>query len=125
MSTNTRHRDKSSDTLPDEQIHELLSCTRRALALSVLHTDGPMTIRELADCLSRHEFGPDYDSDQRKRVYVALYQCHLPKLEDYGVIERNGEITLTEKARPVLWHLNNGYDRSGNGRLKRLAHHFF
>ncbi|WP_449404312.1 DUF7344 domain-containing protein [Halalkalicoccus subterraneus] len=28
-------------------------------------------------------------SDQRQRVYIALYQSHLPKLDDYGVIEYN------------------------------------
>lgn len=26
-------------------------------------------------------------SKQRQRVYIALYQSHLPKLDDYGVIK--------------------------------------
>ncbi|MFB6358651.1 MAG: hypothetical protein ABEJ96_06540, partial [Thiohalorhabdaceae bacterium] len=26
-------------------------------------------------------------STERKRVYVALYQCHLPKMDDIGVID--------------------------------------
>ena len=40
-------------------------------------------------------------SKERKRVYVALYQCHLPKMDDIGVVDFNqdrGHITLTEKA---------------------------
>lgn len=29
------------------------------------------------------------DSDQRQRVYISLYQSHLPKFDEYGVIEYN------------------------------------
>jgi predicted transcriptional regulator len=129
MSTDTPNAHKRTDGLPDAQIHEILSNERRALALSVLQTDGPMTLRELADCLARHEYGSDYNSAERKRVYVSLYQCHLPKLEDRGVIRREdrdcGEISLTDRAPAVVWHLNNGYEQSGGGRLKALAHRFF
>lgn len=127
MSTNAPATEKRSERLPDAQIHELLSAERRALALSILHTDGPLSLRELADAIARHEFGPGFDSAERKRVYVALYQHHLPKLDNYGVIDRDGnrEIRLTERANPVLWHLNNGYDRGGSGTLSTLARHFF
>jgi len=125
MSTNTRTHDKRNERLPQTAVHKLLSSQRRALALSILHTDGPMNIGKLADAMSKHEFGPGYDSSERKRIYVSLHQCHLPKLQDYGVINRDREITLTERANPVLWHLNNGCDRGGSGMLSTLADRFF
>lgn len=43
-------------------------------------------------------------SQQRKRVYVSLYQTHLPKLADTGLIEYDadaGDIELTERAMEV------------------------
>lgn len=38
-------------------------------------------------------------SDQRKRVYIGLYQCHLPKMDKLGVVEydkNRGRIELQD-----------------------------
>ena len=43
----------------------------------------------LAERIAARECGKDVsqiDSQERKRVYVALYQCHLPKMADVGAI---------------------------------------
>jgi len=48
-------------------------------------------------------------SDQRKRVYIGLYQCHLPKMDDAGVIDFDkdrGEIVLRESAEQLREYLD-------------------
>ncbi|MCL7416893.1 MAG: hypothetical protein M8354_03515 [Halalkalicoccus sp.] len=81
-----------------------------------------MRLSELADALAEWEM-EDEDAyvthKDRKRAYVSLYQTHLPKLDDAGVIEYNqprGTIELGPAYRdlrpylsyshtaPVVWH---------------------
>lgn len=40
-------------------------------------------------------------NDQRQRTYIGLYQSHLPKLDDYGVIEYNQDRGIIEPT-PLL-----------------------
>ncbi|MDG5776817.1 hypothetical protein VB773_21910 [Haloarculaceae archaeon H-GB2-1] len=47
---------------------------------------------------------------ERKRVYVSLYQTHIPKLEEVGLIEYekdSGVVTLTDKATEIDQYLTN------------------
>jgi len=49
------------------------------------------------------------DSQQRKRVYIGLYQCHLPKMDDAGVIEYNqtrGLVETNDSATPLYEYLD-------------------
>lgn len=51
--------------------------------------DGELTIGELAEQIAAWENDKpiaQISSTERKRVYVALYQCHLPKMDDVGVV---------------------------------------
>lgn len=112
-----------SDELTQDTVFDLLSNARRRLILSYLQqADEPVDIFELARKISAVENDIDVEdvSDkQEKRVYVSIYQTHIPKLESAGLIEYDsdsGELTLTnrttafeeflpseEPSRP--WHL--------------------
>lgn len=61
---------------------------------------GPGPISDISEKLASLEFGDDFGSSERKRTYVALYQVHLGRLEEAGVVEwdsqQNGEIGVGE-----------------------------
>lgn len=100
--------DRDAD-VPLDRTFEILKNERRRRVLTHLdRADGPVGIGVLAEALAAVEndtTAARVDSTQRKRVYVALYQCHLPKMAELGVVEydrRAGVVELTEDARPVL-----------------------
>lgn len=93
------------DQLSKDEIFDLLKNRRRRQILAYLsETDETATLSELAEQIAAWENDieiRELNSAQRKRVYVALYQTHLPKMDDAGVIEYNqdrGLITLLENA---------------------------
>lgn len=70
---------------------ELLKNSRRRETIAyLLEHDGTSTLSDLAEHIAALENGIEVielSSDQRKRVYIGLYQCHLPKLDKAGVID--------------------------------------
>lgn len=69
---------------------DLLSSWRRRLVFSYLGDNQRATLGEIAEHVAARENGVavgELSSNQRKRVYVALYQAHLPKMADAGVID--------------------------------------
>ena len=86
-------------------IFEILKNSRRREVIHFLRERGEqVSLGELAEHVAAIENETTTDaltSSERKRVYVGLYQCHLPKMDDIGVVDFNqdrGHITLTEKA---------------------------
>ena len=73
-----------------DTVFSLLSNSRRRAAIEVLRErDGTASVSDLATAVAAREHGVDAASlerKQRKRVYVALKQVHLPRLEDEGVV---------------------------------------
>jgi hypothetical protein len=98
----------SKSRLPQDLAFDLLSSRRRRLALYYLkrHSDGT-TVIELAEQIAAVENETDVESltkQQQKRVYISLYQTHIPKLAEAGVIDHDedtGEVTLTNLARDL------------------------
>jgi hypothetical protein len=87
----TPSRDPDAD-LGVGEVFELLQNQRRRRVLRYLttETDGRATLSDLAEHVAglENDVPPDrVTSTQRKRVYVGLYQAHLPKLDDYGVVD--------------------------------------
>lgn len=82
-----------SEPLPLDQIFEILRNQRRRYVLEYLDgKDGSVTLRELAEQLTAWENDKEPNeitSAERKRVYVGLYQCHLPKMDSTNVISFN------------------------------------
>lgn len=95
-----------SETISQNRAFDILSNARRRFILSYLSkSDGPVELRELADEVARWETGSDSLSrKERKRVYVSLYQTHIPRLNDAGVIDYDSEsglVQLVDRARDI------------------------
>jgi hypothetical protein len=105
--------EQSEDELPLDVTFEILKNRRRRLILGYLENEAdPTPIGELAEHIAAIENNIDtrqLDSQQRKRVYIGLYQCHLPKMDDAGVIEYNqtrGLVELNDSATPLYEYLD-------------------
>jgi hypothetical protein len=74
-------------------VFETLGNRRRRYVLHFLKqqdVEGPVTIRELSEQLAAWENGVDctaVEPKQRKRLYTALHQTHLPKMSQLGIVE--------------------------------------
>jgi hypothetical protein len=70
---------------------EILKNHRRREVLKYLRDEeSEVTLSDLAEHIAALENDTEValiTSSQRKRVYVGLYQCHLPKMADMGIIE--------------------------------------
>lgn len=98
---------------------ELLKNQRRRWVLKFLLQNGEAsTTGELAEHVAVLENDKEHvnglTSQERKAAYVGLYQCHLPKMDDYGVIRFNqarGRIELTEQAYQLEEYLERETER--------------
>lgn len=90
---------------------DILKNARRRYVLECLREhDGPVAIGDLSKYVAAREIGTDVSelcSQQRKRVYVTLYQCHLPRLDETGVVsfDTDGGIVLDEAAPQLYRYL--------------------
>lgn len=82
---------ENHDTLADDTLFELLASPRRRLLLSALSEhSGSRRLKALSRDIVAHEDGEepdDIDEDDVMRVYVALYQTHIPELNAHGLVE--------------------------------------
>ncbi|WP_254838782.1 DUF7344 domain-containing protein [Natronomonas marina] len=83
---------KDGEELDIGEVFELLKNERRRRVIRFLkeQEDGTTTLDVLAEHIAALENDIDVSqlsSSQRKRVYIGLYQCHLPKMDDFGVVE--------------------------------------
>lgn len=118
-----------SQPLPLNDVCHLLQNERRRNALRYIRevTDSygaddeavdSIRMRDVAEHVAAWEYDTtveQLDHDERKRVYIALYQCHLPKLDDAGVIEydrERGDIVPTDAIQELLLFLDWFDDRA-------------
>jgi hypothetical protein len=102
----SKNQEANPTELSVDRTFELLKNERRRRVLRYLLENGEAsTTGELAEHVAALENSKEdvnaITSKERKAVYVGLYQCHLPKMDDYGVIEFNqarGRVELTELA---------------------------
>lgn len=77
--------------LSQGDIFHLLQTSRRRETLRyLLEASGPVEMRDVAEHVAAREHETTVGqlrSSQRQRVYIPLYQSHLPKLDKHGVIE--------------------------------------
>lgn len=96
----------------DEDLDTLLSLIkneRRRLVIQIVAELGDDTItrREIAKRIAGIQNGVDeahLTNKEYKAVYVGLYQEHLPKLTDYGIVRFRGDsdrLEATEMTRDV------------------------
>jgi len=106
-----------SHGLTQDIAFDLLSSPRRRYVISYLQQHGgPVELGTLAEDVAAWENEVPVDeltSKQKKRVYVSLYQTHVPKLEEYGVVEYDGDtgnVTMTKRIDEFERYLTDGDD---------------
>jgi hypothetical protein len=100
-------------------VYDILKNTRRRRVLHLLHEDEEgTTLGDLAERIAAIENDKprtQLDAQERKRVYVGLYQCHLPRMDDAGVVDFDGDrgtVQLGAHSNQVYDHLESAEDES-------------
>jgi len=95
-------------------IFEVLKNRRRREVIRYLREhEQQVTLSDLAEHIAALENDTDVasiTSSQRKRVYVGLYQCHLPKMADMEIVHFNqnrGIVDLGPNAPQLYEYLDN------------------
>ena len=95
-------------------LFEALRVKRRRFVILMVDRFGQMDTGELADRITRHEVGDHFNTQDRKAVYVGLYQTHLGTLDDANLVEYN-KPRGTAKPSPLTGeaaaYIRDGYDR--------------
>ncbi|WP_265110949.1 DUF7344 domain-containing protein [Halosolutus halophilus] len=84
-----------------DEIFHLLQNERRRMVLRYLRgTEGPVRMRDIAEQVAAWEHDTTVEeltSTQRQRVYIPLYQSHLTKLDEAGVIDYQQNRGIVER----------------------------
>ncbi len=92
--------DAESPLTTDDVFHLLQNERRRNVLKYLRETDGPVRMRDVAEQVAAWEHDTTVEglsSDQRQRVYIPLYQSHLPKLDKAGLIEYQQNRGIVER----------------------------
>lgn len=107
----------NNDELSQDTVFDVLSSARRRETIAILREeDTPIELTTLAEIVAARENDTTVEalsSQDRKRVYVSLYQTHVPKLVDVGVVDHDsdsGDVWLTSKASEIEPYLQNPED---------------
>lgn len=110
----TKRTATSDDDGPSrDEVFSALSNNRRRNVITYLkyHDGDDARVRDIAEQLAAWENDleiPEVTYKQRKRVYTALHQSHLPKLAESGFIEYEsdrGLVSLTEESKQLEVYL--------------------
>ena len=100
------------DELSLDDLFFTLQNERRRLVLKYLsESEQVVEMRDVAEQVAAWEHDTTLaalTSDERQRVYIALYQSHLPKLDNVGLIEYNqsrGIIEQTQRMEQIVPYL--------------------
>jgi len=103
----------NGSNLEKGEIFDLLKNSRRRSIIQYLRAnDGYAELNDVAEHIAADENDitvRELSSDQRKRVYIGLYQCHLPKMDTLGVIEydkNRGTIELQDSVSQLLVYMD-------------------
>ncbi|MCG1007195.1 DUF7344 domain-containing protein [Halorubrum lacusprofundi] len=95
-----------------DEVFKALSNRRRRNVITYLKQhDDDARVRDISEQLAAWENDveiPEVTYKQRKRVYTALHQSHLPKLAGGGFIDyepNRGIVSLTEESRQLEMYL--------------------
>lgn len=112
--------EQSSDDDPrisEDDVFDVLRNGRRRIVLTyLLENDGRATVERLTKRVAAEEYDVDPEdvtAEQYKRVYTGIYQGHLPRMDDLGVVEFDEDrktVTLAESAGRVESYLRRGDD---------------
>jgi hypothetical protein len=98
----------SESRLSQDLVFDILSSPRRRYVLYYLRQSGePVELTTLAEHVAAWENDTTVEElteQERKRVYVSLYQTHVPKLDEANIVkydQETGEVGLAAGARQV------------------------
>ncbi|WP_435074253.1 DUF7344 domain-containing protein [Halorubrum sp. HHNYT27] len=98
------------EEITKDEVFEVLSSSRRRLILYNLHRRGGRAVlRDLARDTAEAESDDEVDDDVVKRFYISLYQTHVPKLEEVGLVQYDSDtktVSLTDRIEDVEAVLN-------------------
>lgn len=103
-------------------VYAAISNERRRFVLRYLNEHGSTPLDELAVALVDYEEEERWNAQDRKGRYVTLYQCHLPKLYECGLVDYedksgtihpDGPIDEVVEAMDVIEGIGEEGDRSG------------
>lgn len=93
------------------ELSDVLRNMRRRYALYYLHQqDGAVGLDEMTDQIAaweRDAEAGEVPSEQRRSVYNALYQTHLPRLEELGVVAFDSDaktVSLADRGKALELH---------------------
>lgn len=94
-----------SVALSADDLHHLLRVKRRREAVRYVDDVGESSISDIADYVTAKETGKELNeitSADRQKVYVGLYQVHIPNLAEHGLLdEERGAVTPTDQTAAV------------------------
>lgn len=95
--------DSDSETISWDAVFDVLSNQRRRETLRyLLDASGSVTLGDLAEHIASIENDKPEEalsSSERKRVYISLYQAHLPKMDQVGIIKFDQSRKTIERDR--------------------------
>ncbi|NGM70449.1 hypothetical protein G6M89_15815 [Natronolimnobius sp. AArcel1] len=100
--SDTEETDAGSEpTVSKDDLFHLLQNERRRMVIRYLRgTEGPVRMRDVAEQVAAWEHETTVEeltSKQRQRVYIPLYQSHLTKLDEAGVIDYQKDRGIVER----------------------------
>lgn len=103
----------SDSQISQDVVFDILSSPRRRYTLYYLRTtEGPVKLTDLATQVAAWENDTDPEDiteQERKRVYVSLYQTHVPRLDEAGIVDYDsdsGYVALTDDAYSIDEYLD-------------------
>lgn len=116
--------DEAATRLSDDDVFNVLyNSVRRDIITYLREQDGSSTVSDIAEHIAARENDTTVQllsSYERKRVYIGLYQNHLPMMDNVGVIDydkNRGTVRLRKCASQLEPYLE-GDDTSNGSRLK-------
>jgi hypothetical protein len=104
--------DANQDRVAMDHVFGILGNERRRYVLKYLSmTEGTATLNDLAERIAAWQCDKkiaQITSQERKRVYVSLYQCHLPKMDDVSAVsydKERGTIETGEQFERFTYYL--------------------
>lgn len=100
--------------LEKDLVFELLKNHRRRSVLKHLRDHGETALGDLAEAIAAEENDTtvaELSADERKRVYIGLYQTHLPKMDGAGVVnydQNRGLVSSGPAIDQLLRYLGTG-----------------
>lgn len=94
-------------SLPADEVFHLLQNARRRRVLHYVFAhegEEPFEMRTIAEYVAAWENDTTLQqltSNERQRAYISLYQCHLPKLDDKGIIDYNQSRGIVEPTAAI------------------------